>query len=368
MRYTFTAYGHKNILAAHKKTLEFTKDPEVSLEGDCIVGVAADFRLAPIKKLVKDHKHLVMTIRVGKLIETVEFVANKDFTSSREIVLRFSEFSSDRTLGFRASKSAAGLSGQMRKALAVGGRKIVVEIEPKVLAVIFDFDDTLNDLRQGIAHAHRSLAKHMFERYGVFEATTLKMLYEIDHEHSLKASGASPRYYDRHLWFELYFKRLGINVSGKEIDDAVDRYWKAILSKARSMPHAKQVLRKLSGNCLLALMTDSDGKKSIKMQRLETTGLSKYLDVVMTSDDVGQNKPNKRFYDILLKKLGVSAERCVMVGDKPQADLELAKKLGMSTVWMKYGHWADVNQGVEMGYVDHTIKDLEELPGIMRDM
>ena len=56
MKYKFHAYGHPNILATHKTTLEFTKDSELSLKGDCIVGVKADFDLNEIKKFVKNLK------------------------------------------------------------------------------------------------------------------------------------------------------------------------------------------------------------------------------------------------------------------------------------------------------------------------
>ena len=31
--------GHKNILSLHQKTLEITKDDELTSNGDCIVGV-----------------------------------------------------------------------------------------------------------------------------------------------------------------------------------------------------------------------------------------------------------------------------------------------------------------------------------------
>src|SRR3989338_8528844 len=51
--YSFTAYGHKNILATHKTTIEFTKDRELSLRGNCILGVNADFNLIELKKSMK---------------------------------------------------------------------------------------------------------------------------------------------------------------------------------------------------------------------------------------------------------------------------------------------------------------------------
>ena len=31
--------GHKNILSLHKKTIEITKDSQLTVNGDCIVGV-----------------------------------------------------------------------------------------------------------------------------------------------------------------------------------------------------------------------------------------------------------------------------------------------------------------------------------------
>ena len=53
MEYSFNCYGHENITARHKTTLEFTKDRDLSLKGDCIIGVKADFSLPQLKNLIK---------------------------------------------------------------------------------------------------------------------------------------------------------------------------------------------------------------------------------------------------------------------------------------------------------------------------
>jgi len=34
--------GHKNILSLHKKTIEITKESELTINGDCIIGTSAD--------------------------------------------------------------------------------------------------------------------------------------------------------------------------------------------------------------------------------------------------------------------------------------------------------------------------------------
>src|SRR3989338_1936795 len=69
MKYSFTCCGHENVTARHKTTLEFTKDNELSLKGDCIVGVKADFSLKGIKSFIKslgNNRKITITIETIK--------------------------------------------------------------------------------------------------------------------------------------------------------------------------------------------------------------------------------------------------------------------------------------------------------------
>ena len=114
MQYKFNAYGHPNILAAHKTTLEFTKDSELSLKGDCIVGIKADFDLGKIKNLIgkcKDKKiKIIIETEDKKFKETIEAELNPDFSDDSEIVIRKTDFASQRTLAIRANKAAFELN------------------------------------------------------------------------------------------------------------------------------------------------------------------------------------------------------------------------------------------------------------------
>ena len=42
MNFKIKAKGHKNVLSKHKSTFEITKDKELSLSGDCIIGLDID--------------------------------------------------------------------------------------------------------------------------------------------------------------------------------------------------------------------------------------------------------------------------------------------------------------------------------------
>ena len=60
------AYGHPNVKALHKTTLEITKDHYLTPRGDCIIGVKADKAardLNPmLKKLISKEKSLIYII------------------------------------------------------------------------------------------------------------------------------------------------------------------------------------------------------------------------------------------------------------------------------------------------------------------
>lgn len=123
----FTAYGHPNILSTHPKTLEFTKDSELTLKGDCIIGVRADYNLQELLPLLKKDR-LRMTIKIGDESIIITGKPNPDFTSDNEIVLRRTEFLSDRTLATKTDKAAVDLL-RFVPLLKNPGQKIIVEIE-----------------------------------------------------------------------------------------------------------------------------------------------------------------------------------------------------------------------------------------------
>ena len=53
MKITVPFLGHKNILSLHEKTIEITKDSELTTNGDCIVGVGADISCIDLPEKMK---------------------------------------------------------------------------------------------------------------------------------------------------------------------------------------------------------------------------------------------------------------------------------------------------------------------------
>ena len=129
-RILFHAWGHHNISALHKTTLEFTKDADVTPEGDCIIGVNADFDSNELQNFVKQHDTVRITLKIDDLKEVINAQTNPDFSDDRELVIRMGEHVSPRTFAVRADKSAKYLSRDFVKKLQSGS-----EVEVYVEAV-----------------------------------------------------------------------------------------------------------------------------------------------------------------------------------------------------------------------------------------
>ena len=110
-------YGHENMRATHKTTLEFTKDSYLSKKGDCIVTVAADKALADLtaefkKNLRKPHAKITITIEADEVIEQVTAYGSPQLilTHGTDVVIRKSDYVCSRTLAVHADKAACDLS------------------------------------------------------------------------------------------------------------------------------------------------------------------------------------------------------------------------------------------------------------------
>ena len=137
MIYKFHAYGHPNILGTHKTTLEFTKDSELSVKGDCIAGVKADFELGKLQDFIKksDNKKITITIETADktIKENIIAELNPNFNDDNELVIRKADFISDRTLATKADKAAFELNRALIIFLKEKKNKIAVIIENKEL-------------------------------------------------------------------------------------------------------------------------------------------------------------------------------------------------------------------------------------------
>jgi hypothetical protein len=139
LREVIFGFGHENIMATHKTTLEFTKDTHLSKKGDCIVAVAAGKALADLsaefkEKLRKPHAKLVILIEAGGVIEQVNAHGSPQLilTHPTDMVVRKSDYVCSRTLAVHADKAAQDLSKALVEKLKNPEQKVKITLEMHV--------------------------------------------------------------------------------------------------------------------------------------------------------------------------------------------------------------------------------------------
>ena len=127
MNFKIMAKGHENVLSLHKSTFEITKDKDLSLSGDCIIGLDIDKSMEDFpdefkEKLANDDTKVIVELKTPNASDTIEGFGHHDLTLSHptDIVCRKSTFVCSRTLMIKSNKAAIDLNRDLIKDLANG--------------------------------------------------------------------------------------------------------------------------------------------------------------------------------------------------------------------------------------------------------
>jgi hypothetical protein len=139
LKATIFGYGHENIIATHKTTLEFTKEQHLSRNGDCIVAVGTDKTLADLSCEFKEHlrksnAELTVVIEAGGITGQVKAHGSPQLilTHPTDVVIRKSDYVSDRTLAIRADKAAQDLPRELVEKLRNPQQRVKITLTVRV--------------------------------------------------------------------------------------------------------------------------------------------------------------------------------------------------------------------------------------------
>ncbi len=116
--------GHPLVQSLHSRTIEITKDSELTLRGDCIIGVSANKACGDLSPEIKEKiKKNNSVIEVQLIVEPYSFVIkgsgndNLLLSNPKDIVLRKSKFICDRTLSINCDFSSLEIPRNIIEAL-----------------------------------------------------------------------------------------------------------------------------------------------------------------------------------------------------------------------------------------------------------
>lgn len=144
-----------------------------------------------------------------------------------------------------------------------------------------------------------------------------------------------------------------VNINDEDLFDKVDHDYMILMSRApKSMPNAHEVLSKLSLKYEIDIV--SNGVADVQESKLRSCGLDVFVKKLFISDKVGAMKPQREYFDHVLKELGCGPDECLMIGDNPETDIKGAQDCGIQSIWYNSRH-----MDVDIDAIE--IKDLKEL-------
>ncbi len=111
------------------------------------------------------------------------------------------------------------------------------------------------------------------------------------------------------------------------------------------------------------MATASNGGKDIQIKRMKKVGLDKYMNYMFISEEVGFNKPDKKYFDYIFKRVGdIPKDRVIIVGDSLTADIKGGINGGIKTCWINLENEINSSDIIP----DFEIKDILELKKIIK--
>ncbi|WP_308575333.1 HAD-IA family hydrolase, partial [uncultured Methanosphaera sp.] len=108
----------------------------------------------------------------------------------------------------------------------------------------------------------------------------------------------------------------------------------------------------------------TNGKKLKQWEKLVRLGVYPFFDVVVTSEEVGVDKPNAEIFQIAMDRLNVTADTSIMVGNKFDVDIMGAYNVGMQSMLINSDLTKDEEQFLKDN--NYTVTHLNSLIDIMK--
>jgi putative hydrolase of the HAD superfamily len=216
-----------------------------------------------------------------------------------------------------------------------------------VRAVGFDLDGTLFDDRQYVRMGLDAAARELESRTGVdardefHEAYIERGICERTFDHVLDEHG----------------------LPAELVDDLV-RAYHAHEGDLSPYDETGPVLEALADEYRLGLLTGGTNGR----EKLDRLGIASHFDAVVVAAGADVTKRDSESFVELLDALDVRPSETAYVGDRPEIDFVHPNDLGVVTVRIALGRFADVPAANENEEPDVTIESLDELPELLAEL
>jgi HAD superfamily hydrolase (TIGR01549 family) len=206
-------------------------------------------------------------------------------------------------------------------------------------AILFDLDDTLleNDIHRFLK-SYLPLVAEYTEQLLDRNMLMAELMYGTQAMMQNSDAGST----NREVFWSVFSERTG--VPQEAMEPVVTDFYRERFGELRPLTAQRPAARMLVRYCLakelkVVIATNPVFPLAAIEQRLEWAGISPdgfRYELVTGYEDMHFTKPHIKYYEEILRNIGVDADRALMVGDDWENDITPAGQLGLHTFWINY--------------------------------
>jgi len=225
--------------------------------------------------------------------------------------------------------------------------------------IFFDLDKTLWDFTLNSIDSFEDLFSIFeLEKKGIPSAQIFHEKYNKHNEHlwDMYRSGLIEKSF---LSVQRYVLTLqDFDINERLLAESMSKeYLRLSPLKTKLIPGAIEVLKYLSDKYTLHIITN--GFNEVQYIKIERSGIKKYFDKIITSEEAGCNKPNTVIFNHSLNKAQAQASESLMIGDDLEVDILGAKQAGIDQIYVNFEKTPHTN------LISYEVNSLTEIMNIL---
>jgi HAD superfamily hydrolase (TIGR01549 family) len=193
--------------------------------------------------------------------------------------------------------------------------------------IIFDLDNTIYDYN----YCHNIALESVFTIINKKFNIDIKLLNDSYNKISsflkfdLNNTASS---HNKFIYFKKLFEKFNLNLDLLNITNQT--YWDTFLNNMKCYDHLIEFI-KWNKNLNIKIGILTDYQLEYQIIKLKQLNLTKYIDVILTSEEIGIEKPSNYPFLSILNKMNLKYHQVIMIGDNYEKDINGANNLNIKS-------------------------------------
>ena len=193
--------------------------------------------------------------------------------------------------------------------------------------ILFDLDNTLysytnsHDKSIAIVFDYLQTNYNITQIQPIYDKISQNVKYDLDHT----ASSHNKTIYFKHL---LEYYKIDLSI----LQTIQTLYWRTFLEDIKLFEGVSEFIKWNRGlGIKIGILTDYETEYQI--QKLDKLDILQYIDVIVTSEEVGIEKPSTHMFQTILHKMKMRNDEVIMIGDNYEKDIKGSYNMNIVSYW-----------------------------------